>query len=272
MEELIESNSDEILEEKSSLQKNKQKSPYFSDSGIFGILSVFAVAFLISLYVFQIFMTPIKIVGSSMQPTLNIQIVSESDEDHSDIVYFHKQKNYDNDDIVIIKNNNLKYVAKNDVNYIVKRVIACPYQTITFYITDQKLDNSSMFFNKIYYYDVKVQDKNGNQIKLDTSYISESNKMRFTEQEYISLQSEGLYPKLQEIYKGLMNNYTESANSYSITLGKDEYFVMGDNRNNSEDSRFFGTVNKNDISGNVLLQVEYGDNIWESIWKKITKN
>ena len=39
-----------------------------------------------------------------------------------------------------------------------------------------------------------------------------------------------------------------------ITLGKDEYYVLGDNRNSSKDSRSFGPVNKSFIIGRVLLR------------------
>ena len=35
----------------------------------------------------------------------------------------------------------------------------------------------------------------------------------------------------------------------TITLGKDEYFVMGDNREHSSDSRVFGIIYKRDIVG-----------------------
>jgi signal peptidase I len=40
----------------------------------------------------------------------------------------------------------------------------------------------------------------------------------------------------------------------SVTLQADEFFVLGDNRNQSKDSRSFGPVNKSFIIGRVLLR------------------
>jgi len=39
------------------------------------------------------------------------------------------------------------------------------------------------------------------------------------------------------------------------TIGSDQVFVMGDNRNNSLDSRVFGPINANDIVGKLVLRV-----------------
>lgn len=40
-----------------------------------------------------------------------------------------------------------------------------------------------------------------------------------------------------------------------VTLGSNEYFVMGDNRNDSYDSREIGPVNINDVRGRVTFSI-----------------
>ncbi len=47
---------------------------------------------------------------------------------------------------------------------------------------------------------------------------------------------------------------TLSNSENKLTLKADEYFVLGDNRNASQDSRIFGAVNKSFITGKVWLR------------------
>ena len=47
---------------------------------------------------------------------------------------------------------------------------------------------------------------------------------------------------------------TISDNTDKINIGANEYYVLGDNRNASKDSRYFGPVNKSFITGKVLFR------------------
>jgi signal peptidase I len=51
------------------------------------------------------------------------------------------------------------------------------------------------------------------------------------------------------------NTHTQSQKIKTITLKEDEYFVLGDNRENSLDSRYWGPLPRKNIIGRVILRV-----------------
>lgn len=50
--------------------------------------------------------------------------------------------------------------------------------------------------------------------------------------------------------------YTEGI-SFPLIVGRDEYFVLGDNRTNAKDSRIYGTVSKEEIKGTVITLLRH---------------
>jgi len=50
------------------------------------------------------------------------------------------------------------------------------------------------------------------------------------------------------------NLLTDSSSEVPVEVGENEYFVLGDNRNASKDSRSFGLVDKNFVIGKILFR------------------
>lgn len=59
--------------------------------------------------------------------------------------------------------------------------------------------------------------------------------------------------KGRKIVKG--ENYWNNGDEFYVKLGKKQYWVMGDNRLGSHDSRFFGPIEKRLIHGRILLRI-----------------
>lgn len=230
---------------------------------VLGAMIIFAMCFITSLFTFNIVLVPVEVQGYSMLPTINASASGDGGETYTDIVYVSKSKNIHYKDIVVIKGGKTPSGKQ-----IIKRVIATPGDTLTF----KKVDTTYEYGQIYFVVDIYL---NGN--KLNETYTKEAQtkiQNTYEPSEY--------YEFYNELVVGLKNtNTTETitAGEFTITMGKDEYFVMGDNRNSyntaderghgSIDSRMFGTVKKNEIVGKVAIQVKYGKNMLESIWTAI---
>ena len=126
--------------------------------------------------------SPVKVNGTSMMDTLH----------NGDIMILNSSAYYFNDierfDIVVVKENR---------EYIIKRIIGLPGETVEY----RK--------NKLYINNQLVKDNYG----------------------------------------------TTETSDFKEVVGKDSYFVLGDNRNNSMDSRVVGTFKKKDIIGKTSFTI-----------------
>ncbi|MBQ4541998.1 MAG: signal peptidase I [Clostridia bacterium] len=237
----------------------------YTESLVFKFMLVFGVVFMGFIFVFQILLTPIMVVGASMQPTMNVSITSDNDDTHCDIVYYKSKDTYLHDEIVIIANTDYKYIKKTekqDVKSMIKRIIACPGDIVTFYLTHQEPE----LLPKKYYYDIIVKDRDGKTVELDESYLTE--EMCYDAISMVTYING--YANFEQIFQNIQDiNLPDDERKYSLTVPENSYFVMGDNRNVSEDSRFFGCVNISDISGSVRFAIPYGKTIFEALWIKL---
>jgi len=146
---------------------------------------------------------------------------------------------------------NIKKILKDLVPYVI--IIIVVVLVRTFIVTPVRVNGSSMYttlkgkeimlLNKLAKIDrfdiavLKIDEENDNLIKRVIALPGES----------IEIKDSKIYINDEEI-----EDKYGAGNTYSIdkiTLKDDEYYVLGDNRIISMDSRVFGPIKKDDIKG-----------------------
>lgn len=123
---------------------------------------------------------------------------------------------------------------------IVKRVIATPGDRLVFAREGSESDSQVVLY----------LDKGQGFERVDEDFIR-FGRMTLSGFVHQNLFMDGEY----ELYSGKISEVTEP---YIIELGKKEYFLMGDNRDQSKDSRSYGAFSEKDIMGKVVKIVREG--------------
>ncbi len=139
-----------------------------------------------------------------------------------------------------------------DGKRLVKRVIGIPGDSIT-------MQNNKLFINKEA---VKYKPFSTN-IKSDTSSDKHLNHRIFNED------------LTGRNHPMMITPYTPSRRSFGpLTVPENQYFMMGDNRDNSADSRYFGSVERKQIVGRattVVISLDLDNYYWPRWERFFTK-
>lgn len=194
---------------------------------------------ILSVLVFRsVLFEPFKIPSGSMIPTLLIGdfiLVNKFSygfkvpfsDWFTDPVYLTGPSTPERGDVIVFK-----YPKDTNLNYI-KRVIGLPGDTI------EVIDKVVYVNNK----PIETKDVDGKKILEDMDDRYKSYQFRFMETKT------GDQTHITQVDMG--NDYF--ANYYKFTVPKDNYFVMGDNRDFSADSRRWGTVPFGHIKGKAVM-------------------
>ena len=166
---------------------------------------------------FNVFVQRVQVSGHSMDPTLKT----------NEKLFAVKHIPIDRFDIVVAKE------KTDDENiFIIKRVIGLPGDTVE-YKKDQLYVNGKKM-NEPYLNSFKEKLKNGSLIDYFTKINSNYAKFDFNT-DYLTVDSSG-------------------NDSFKVTLKSDEYFLLGDDRPISKDSRAVGPVKKSDIISKTFVK------------------
>lgn len=128
-----------------------------------------------------------------------------------------------------------------------------------FIATPVKVDGDSMY-NTLNDNDIVLLSKLSSIDRFDIIVLKENDNDATIIKRVIGMPGDKVKIRNNKIY---INNkiiedeyaYGETSDYDEITLGDDEYFVLGDNRLISKDSRYFGAIKKSDIKGKAVFRL-----------------
>ncbi len=152
-----------------------------------------------------------------------------------------------------------KYYVKEIVPYILviilvllfKRFVISPVNVVGSSMYDTLRDRDIMILNETAYYFNDIKRFDIVVVKVPGELIIKR---------VIGLPGEKIKYENGKLFingKYVKENYTHDGTDYfaEVKIGKNKYFVMGDNRDNSLDSRYFGAFDKKQIRGKTSLTI-----------------
>ena len=148
-------------------------------------------------------------------------------------------------------------VIKEVIPYIVIVVVVILIRT--FIITPVRVDGDSMK-NTLKNGDILLLYKLSSIDRFDIIVLDEEKDNEKIIKRVIGLPGETVAIKKGKIYindKVIDDEYAygETSNYNKVTLKDDEYFILGDNRLISKDSRYFGPIKDNEIKGKIVFRL-----------------
>ncbi len=209
--------------EKNETEEKKEKKNGFA-SGLFDYLEIFVISIAAVLLLFTFGARLCRVDGGSMK---------NSFEDGQMLIISNFFYTPDNGDVIVF--HQIEYFQRP----LVKRVIAIGGQTVTINFEQKSI--------------VIKDTKTGEAINFNDEFATYYNPEETDFGDQYTWENSWEH---NELYKKVNAVYNEQDGSYTFDVPEGMLFVMGDNRNNSSDSRLLGFIDERTVLGKAIVRVK----------------